>query len=131
VGVEIVRELYGVMSARGAVGGYVVSSGAFSDEAADFAAGRNIELWDGAKLKAVIREVQDRSFSSPFPAHNPPDPIRRTPTITEAAAPACPTCGSAMVKRVAKRGAKSGQPFWGCLRYPNCRGTRSISIAPP
>ena len=33
VGVEIVRELYGVMSARGAVGGYVVSSGTFSSEA--------------------------------------------------------------------------------------------------
>ena len=56
VGVEIVRELYGVMSARGAVGGYVVSSGTFSQEARNFAKGRNIELWDGTKLKAVIRQ---------------------------------------------------------------------------
>ena len=57
VGVEVVRELYGVMSARGAVGGYVVSSGAFSEEAKRFAAGRNIDLWDGATLKAVSAQI--------------------------------------------------------------------------
>jgi restriction system protein len=34
------------MSARAAVGGYVVSSGTFSQEARNFADGRNIELWD-------------------------------------------------------------------------------------
>jgi restriction system protein len=32
VGVEIVRELYGVMAARGAVGSYVVSSGVSGTE---------------------------------------------------------------------------------------------------
>jgi restriction system protein len=111
VGVEVVRELYGVMSARGAVGGYVVSSGVFSDEAKHFAAGRNIDLWDGAALKATIRGVQER------------------PRALDAAAPACPKCGATMVERMAKRGTKSGQPFWGCPRYPDCRGTRPIPLA--
>lgn len=55
VGVEIVRELYGVMAAQGAVGGYVVTSGIFTKEAYKFAAGRDIDLWDGAKLKQIIR----------------------------------------------------------------------------
>jgi len=112
VGVEVVRELYGVMSARGAVSGYVVSSGEFSDEARRFAAGRNIDLWDGAKLREVIRGIEER------------------PRVSNTTGPACPTCGAPMVKRVAKRGANSGQPFWGCSRYPECRGTRSIPSAP-
>jgi DNA-binding helix-hairpin-helix protein with protein kinase domain len=36
----------------------------------------------------------------------------------------CPTCGSRMVARTAKRGRRAGSKFWGCSRYPNCRGTR-------
>lgn len=38
--------------------------------------------------------------------------------------PECPVCGSAMVQRVARRGANAGEAFWGCSRFPNCRGTR-------
>ncbi len=34
--------------------------------------------------------------------------------------PACPECGAPMVKRRSRRG-----PFWGCSRYPECRGTRT------
>ena len=36
----------------------------------------------------------------------------------------CPTCGSWMVRRTAKRGYRRGNQFWGCSRYPACRGTR-------
>jgi len=50
VGVKVVRELYGVMTAQGAVGGFVVTSGGFTAEAAKFAEGTNIDLVDGAKL---------------------------------------------------------------------------------
>ncbi|TVS08559.1 MAG: hypothetical protein EA417_22595 [Gammaproteobacteria bacterium] len=31
-----------------------------------------------------------------------------------------------MVKRTASRGANAGKQFWGCSRYPACRGTREI-----
>jgi Restriction endonuclease len=33
VGVDVVRELYGVMAAKGAAGGFVVTSGKFTDDA--------------------------------------------------------------------------------------------------
>ena len=39
VGVTVVRELYGVMAAKGAAGGFVVSSGRFTDDATAFASG--------------------------------------------------------------------------------------------
>lgn len=59
VGVDVVRELYGVMAAEGAAGGFVVTSGRFTDEAAKFAAGRNVTLLDGVRLKGLIQQVQN------------------------------------------------------------------------
>lgn len=56
MGVEIVRELYGVMTARGAAGGFVVTSGRFTEQAREFASGRNIERLDGQALHAMIKE---------------------------------------------------------------------------
>jgi hypothetical protein len=34
----------------------------------------------------------------------------------------CPICGDAMVKRIATRGPSAGGSFWGCSRFPTCRG---------
>lgn len=33
----------------------------------------------------------------------------------------CPDCGGAMLRRTNRA---SGQKFWGCARFPECRGTR-------
>lgn len=50
VDVDVVRVLYGVMAAKGAAGGFVVTSGRFTDDAIKFASGRNITLIDGPEL---------------------------------------------------------------------------------
>jgi restriction system protein len=113
VSVSIVRELYGVMAAKGATGGFVVSSGEFTNDAQDFARGRNIELVDSKALHAQIRGV---SVSG--------KPVPVSQAVASASEPACPICQSAMVKRTAKRGANSGNGFWGCSKYPGCKGTR-------
>nr|WP_225917194.1 topoisomerase DNA-binding C4 zinc finger domain-containing protein [Pseudomonas xanthosomatis] len=39
----------------------------------------------------------------------------------------CPSCGSPMRNRVAKRGRYAGKSFMGCSTYPKCLGTRSIA----
>jgi len=39
--------------------------------------------------------------------------------------PRCPRCGSAMHRRTAHRGTNAGGSFWGCSRFPVCRGTRN------
>jgi len=44
----------------------------------------------------------------------------------EAGAPACPECGKPMRQRQAKVGSHAGHPFWGCTRYPACKGTREV-----
>lgn len=55
VGVQVVRELYGVMAATGATGGWVVTSGRFTPAAHDFAQGRNIQLIDGPQLVVMLK----------------------------------------------------------------------------
>ncbi|MEP4546692.1 MAG: NERD domain-containing protein [Saccharospirillum sp.] len=39
----------------------------------------------------------------------------------------CPHCGADMVLRESKKGHNAGDAFWGCSRYPKCRGTRGAS----
>lgn len=40
--------------------------------------------------------------------------------------PRCPKCGGGMVLRTAKRGVNAGNEFWGCKRYPKCRGVVNL-----
>ncbi|MGD9418396.1 MAG: four helix bundle suffix domain-containing protein [Verrucomicrobiota bacterium JB025] len=44
----------------------------------------------------------------------------------EQAPPKCPQCASLMTLRTAKSGKNAGSQFWGCTRYPDCKGTHPI-----
>lgn len=114
VPVATVRELFGVMTARGAVAGFVVSSGQFTQDAMDFASGRNIEIVGGAALLDRLGHQTGMSVDS-------------LSCDTSGHPPNCPKCGAGMVRRVAKRGKNAGNAFWGCSAYPRCRGTRIIT----
>lgn len=116
VGVAVVRELYGVMAAEGATGGVVVTSGYFTDEAKKFANGRNVKLLDGKLLHAFLRNTRTEKHHTVFQQNKP--------TSSGELAPVCPLCSSAMVKRTAKRGGNSGGEFWGCSKFPVCKGIR-------
>ncbi|NKE67323.1 restriction endonuclease [Ramlibacter sp. RBP-2] len=119
VDVKVVRELYGLMAAQGAAGGFVVTSGTFTADAHAFAKGRNVNLVDGPKLFGLIQQATaGRSKPSSAPS---PTPAART---AAAATPECPQCGASMVRRTARKGANAGAQFWGCSQYPSCRGTR-------
>lgn len=122
VGVTVIREFFGVIAAEGAVGGFVVTSGAFTAEAKAFASGRNIRLVEGAELNRWI--TASRSTQSTPPVRTP---TQTTPApIQQLSVPSCPVCRSAMQKRTAKRGVNIGNEFWGCSQYPKCRGVVSM-----
>lgn len=114
VGVTTVRELLGIVVSERATKGILVTSGRFTQAARIFAA-RNpcIELADGPQLAELVRNVQSvpRFNVDPSP---PPAPQ-----------PACPRCGSVMVLRTARNGRHAGSQFWGCSKFPGCRGIRS------
>lgn len=66
VGVSIVRELYGVMNHEGAMKGIIITTSDFTGEAQRFAAGKPIELIDGALLQQLIKRygMAEKSVSS-------------------------------------------------------------------
>jgi restriction system protein len=141
VGVKVIRELYGVMTARKAHGAILVTSGIFTQDARTFAVGKPIDLVEGPQLAALIRAVQQPSAPEPAVARSPspapprPAPVRvagpaAEPSDAPPQAPVasretkrCPKCGSAMVLRTAQRGPQAGQQFWGCSQFPRCRAT--------
>jgi restriction system protein len=128
VGVKIVRELFGVMSAQGAASCEVVTSGRFTTDAKEFALGRKVELVDGAALLQMISAAKlARSVGSSTSI----DAVPRSEFVrpgAQAQLPACPLCSREMIKRTAKQGANVGQEFWGCPGYPRCRGTRPALV---
>lgn len=121
VGVPLVRELYGVMAATRAAGGFLVSSGVFSEEARKFAEGREIVLIDGRALQVGIRQRAARAnrqtaAAAPASVSSPQE------------VPGCPLCQAPMVMRQARSGPMAGQQFWGCSTFAHtkCRGTREL-----
>lgn len=145
VGVETVRELYGVMAARGAAGGFVVTSGRFTNDARLFTQGRNLQLVDGPRLLAMIQLVQQSRTAAAAvvavhggvhvePAASPVVQATQVAvagaqapaTATAPAQPGCPKCGCSMVRRIARTGNNAGNSFWGCSTFPACRGVRQV-----
>jgi restriction system protein len=127
VGVEVVRELYGVMAAEGAVGGFVVSSGRFTDEARAFAEGRNVRLVDGEELKTMLERARGSDVPRERAAIGAAIGGAIEPAMRfQSAAPRCPVCAGVMERRRAQREAHAGLEFWGCSQFPACRGTRSV-----
>lgn len=134
VGVSVVRELYGVMAAEGAAGGFVVTSGSFTDEALKFASGKNLQLVDGPKLLAFLKAAGSQKVGSPAKsrAHEAGADVsgqERTAAREErpnGLAPQCPVCSKAMVRRIRKKAATTNQGFWGCSAFPACRGIKTI-----
>ena len=105
VGVNVVREMFGVLTAHQANHFIIISSGTFTQQAIDFAAGKPIELIDGPKLLALVNDVQV------------------SPQVTIEKPKVCPKCSGELVERTAKRGPNAGNTFLGCSSFPKCRYT--------
>jgi restriction system protein len=115
VGVKEVRELLGILTAEKATGAILITSGLFTEEARAFAAGKPLELIDGTALLTLVDATQ--GGASPRASQTP------LPRPTRPGTLACPRCGEAMVLRTAQQGPRAGSRFWGCSKYPRCRGT--------
>lgn len=109
VGVTSIRELYGVAASLHATGAIFVTSGEYTEDALRFARGMNYDLVNGAKLIEMVKGLQ---VENQYPLQ-----------LSTNELPSCPICDSLMVLRVGKKGARAGQKFYGCSKYPQCRGT--------
>lgn len=129
VGVQPVRELHGVIAAGRVAGGFVVTSGEFTDEARHFSEGRELQLVDG---RALLRGIRAQAEVASAPAARPVLMPEAPPRIAEPVVPTlpvCPLCSAEMVLRQVGSGTLSGKRFWGCSRYAEtrCQGTRKLT----
>jgi len=110
-----IHELNETITPEGAARAIFITCGDFTAEAIAAAGSTRVQLIDGAQLLQLVNgvEVHSAPTSAPTPA--------TVPTLF-GARPACPQCGSAMVKRTVKSGEHAGTQFWGCRQYPKCRG---------
>jgi restriction system protein len=119
VGPPVIREMFGLMTAEQADEAIIVTSGKFTRDAQEFAAGKPIRLIDGPQLLALVQSVQIRPAGT--------EPANLENGGRPQGPPACPECGKPMVLRTARRGANAGSQFWGCSAYPACKGTLNFS----
>jgi len=81
-------------------------------------------LFSGSEVKEMIDKIEmlrlEPSFKTNFNHINNLN-IRNT---TQPQSVSCPKCGGDMVLRKAKRGSNAGKQFWGCIKFPKCKGTR-------
>jgi restriction system protein len=118
VGVHIVREQLGIQFSNLADSSIIVTSGAFTVEAINFAKENNISLIGGAKLLQLISKTQIRESNTQIE-----EPKERNISIP---IETCPLCSSKMVLRIAKKGRNVGTKFWGCSLFPKCKHTKSF-----
>lgn len=125
VGVQPVRELYGVMAAKRVAGGFVVTSGDFTEEARSFAQGREVQLINGKALQSAIRA---QAASAPRAAAASQGAMPQSAAPAAGVALSCPLCNAPMVLRQARSGPTAGKKFWGCSQFAQtkCRGTREL-----
>uniref|UniRef100_UPI003565A82A topoisomerase DNA-binding C4 zinc finger domain-containing protein n=1 Tax=Psychrobacter sp. TaxID=56811 RepID=UPI003565A82A len=78
-------------------------------------------------------DIADKVFLTPFEVMEPElaasssatdEVIDHTADLIQT--PTCPRCNGETIKRVAKKGLNQGQTFFGCSKFPKCRGVVNI-----
>ena len=111
VGVQAIREFYGVMASDKVSVGVFMTTSDFTRDAKAFAEGKKLQLISGERLLALISKL----------------PVEAQQRLTETAlsgdykTPTCPNCDIKMMIRTISKGKNSGMKFWGCTNYPKCK----------
>ncbi|MBL0143807.1 MAG: DUF2034 domain-containing protein [Betaproteobacteria bacterium] len=114
VGVNLIRELFGVMSADKVQEGIFATTGTYSSDATQFAIGKNIHLINGEDILTKLQALPPHRQQS----------LLKFATEGDFMTPTCPSCGIKMAFRAPKAG---GNPFWGCRNYPRCKTILQVS----
>jgi restriction system protein len=120
VDVKVVREMFGLLAHHGAAEVKIVALGDYTADAQRFSQGKPIELIHGEALLAMVHELQTLSPAKAATATIRPV-VTATPGPTPPSNPVCPKCGADMVQRSNRQ---TKDHFWGCAKYPACRGTK-------
>lgn len=80
-----------------------------------------------AQVDEIVSQIESGRYPRTYSTHR--QHVKHVKSIVEAKkeAVACPKCGSDMVLRESKKGEHRGQKFWGCSRFPGCRGVMKVT----
>lgn len=93
-------------------------------------------LMEALEARAVVEsDLKSLGITVPRSSISMPDKVKintsqLSPTINPhnirtSQTPLCPKCGLSMVRRLSRNAPNRKRYFWGCSRYPMCKGTRS------
>jgi restriction system protein len=117
IGVNLIRELYGIMAAEQVRHGIFLTTSIFSQDAIEFAKDRRLILIDADEFIDLINGLDDISKRR----------IHGIATEGDYRTPTCVNCNVKMAKRVIKKGINAGNEFWGCINYPKCKITMHVN----
>jgi len=76
---------------------------------------------DVKRIVKALQEADGANEKSATKKHIAQLKADHKPARINGDAPNCPRCGAVMAVRTAR---KTGHKFWGCTRFPSCKGTR-------
>ena len=120
VGVKEIRELLGSMVHGGFKDGIFVTTNVFTDEARRFAFDSKIGLMDGPFFIETLQSLEGGYQKE----------LLESTLKDDCFMPTCPSCGTKMILRTAKKGNTVGKQFYGCRSYPKCRTLFQIARPP-
>lgn len=108
IGVNLIRELYGVMASENAEHGMFFTTSTYSNEALEFKKNNNkkVILYDSENLIRLINEMEEKTRII----------LTEIATQGDYKTPTCPKCDIKLVLRKTKE-----KEFWGCTNYPKCK----------
>ena len=113
VGVNAVRELYGVMASEQIGYGVFATTSDYTNEAREWVEGKSMQLLSGTDLVTLFNQLADDKKTY----------LIQFATFEDYSTPTCPNCNQKMVSRTATKGKSAGSSFWGCANYPRCKQT--------
>ena len=113
VGVNAVRELYGVMAADGVGYGIFATTSDYTNKALQWVVGKSMQLLSGSNLVTMFNQLADDQRKEHL----------MNGLLGDYSTPTCPNCNQKMVSRTATKGKSAGSTFWGCANYPRCKQT--------
>lgn len=119
IDVTKIIKVYTAMKERNARHGIVITAGEFTSEALDFALGKALLLINGTDLSQMVETLNEPGYSSDTEQSDNDESHEEDIHEPE---PVCPICSEKMIKRRAKKGKNAGNTFWGCSKFPSCRG---------
>lgn len=90
---------------------------------------KNTPVLTGSQVTEIVYKIEQGRLTQSFKTNR--EHVRHVKNIVAEKEsniiPTCPKCGGSMVLRETKKGQNIGQKFWGCAKFPECRGMMNIT----